>query len=522
MASASLLVLPSAEWLASWRALLDLFLSVWAGTFAAALVVSWVTLAAVAGFRPDTSARPSTAGEPAKSAGRCHPSPLWAATLLAICTLELLTHAGERNGFLATSRPTAGVETWTVADGYAVLLDGIPAQGDGLHLLGLLGLFLGDRPPSPSEFDRRAGHVFLVSLLTRPLGVYWSFAAVNLLSWWAAALAVWWLGQRRWPGTAVPWIASLLTATGHGFIFMGAAPQAHAPAFAAFALTIALCDALHIWSAKARLLDWAKTGWAIGAAGLIYLVHIPALLFLWLYGIGRTRLRDLALATAVALSITTAWELYGSLLLGLRFDGGNNDLAGVALAGWLRLAQAGPAYMLGQLHASSIRGLLGAAFYYPWWPLAAVGLVASSPPNRRWALAIMLAVLIPAIAFSTRFNLPRVGYLMYPAVYLLAARGIEVIGAICARPWRQPTGARSIETSVTTSGSPTVAHVSGTAASSAVALPSQSSLLRWRLDTAQVAVIVAVVVFLVLLANLDLVGMQQFNLWFHYSQGNAW
>ena len=50
----------------------------------------------------------------------------------------------------------------------------------------------------PSEFDRRAGHVFVVSLAERIFGAYWAFALVNLLAWWGASLAVWFLTRRRW------------------------------------------------------------------------------------------------------------------------------------------------------------------------------------------------------------------------------------------------------------------------------------------------------------------------------------
>ena len=61
------------------------------------------------------------------------------------------THAGDRNGFLASSRPESGVEAWTSADGYATVLDGIPAQGDGLFLLPLLKTFLDEGPPGPER-----------------------------------------------------------------------------------------------------------------------------------------------------------------------------------------------------------------------------------------------------------------------------------------------------------------------------------------------------------------------------------
>lgn len=519
LANAALLVPPGADWLASWPGLLDAFLSIWVVLFIALLVFLWLLDAArprgkrsaVAGDElPDPAPGVPVSGVPVsgvpvpeitaqtapdRSERRQALPFLWAGVLLAICAAELLTHAGERNGFLASSRPTSGVERWTTADGYATLLDGIPAQGDGLFLLPMLDLFLGDKPPVGSDFDRRAGHVYLVSLLARLAGGYWAFAIVNLLSWWSATLAIWWLGQWRWPGTAVPWIASILAATGQGFIFMAAAPQAHSVAFAAFALCLTLYDALPLQRPDARARDWITFGWAAGAAGLIYLVHLPCLLFAWLHGLSTAqragglggRLLGLVLGTVTALVVVFSWQVYALTMLELRFSGGNNDLAGEAIARWLAIVRGGLVPLIDQLHAGSPRGILSAAFYYPWWILAVLGWTSSSGESRRWSLAVLVAAAVPVIAFSTRFHLPRVAYFMYPAVYLLAARGIETLAVRLTARLMHPTGRRP---------QPVAA--------------------------AQLATMAITIAALATLTNLDLAGWQQLNVWFHYSQGNAW
>jgi hypothetical protein len=488
------------DWMATWRGVLELGASLWIVGFIASLPALWVLEAAAVrlarwrrrdlpppGSGPlrsaDSPALPGGKGNVAAPADAAAAASLsirktaaWAAVLLAVCLAELLLHEGERNPFVATSRPESGVVDWTVADGYATLLDGRIAQGDGLFLLPLLRLFLGERPPEPSEFDRRAGHVFLVSLLAKPLGAYWAFAAVNLLSWWLASLAVWWLARRRWPGTPVPSIAGLLTATGQGFIFMSTAPQAHAAAFAAFALVLALTEALRLWRPDAPLRAWLRAGWAAGAAGLIYLVYLPCLLYFWLFGLARGRLSGLAVASLAALTVVLGWERFASGLLGLSFSGGNNDLAGEALGGWVNLSRASAAHVVGQLHGSSVRGLLVGAFYYPWWLLAVCGLAVSTAEARRWALAVMLAAALPAVAFTTRFNLPRVAYFMYPALYPLAAAGIV---------W-----------------------LAGT-------IGGRSAVTRW-------VVMAALTGGLVALTNLDVVGVQRLALWFHHSAGREW
>jgi hypothetical protein len=502
LAPLALLLPPDTTWLQTWHDLLDLLCSVWLALFLALLVAQWLRLAvrqrpasAVTALRPDPDRLPAATSRKAGAA--------WAGMLLAICLLELLAHSGSRNPFLATSRPASGIERWTNADGYATLLDGVLAQGDGLFLLPMLKLFLGEAPPSPSDFDRRAGHVYLVSLLQRPLGTYWAFAAVNLLAWWLAALAIWWLGRQRWPNSRVPWIASLLAATGQGFIFMAGAPQAHVPAFAAFALVLALCDRLHLWEPGSRLSDWMRAGWAIGVAGLIYLVHLPCLLFLWLYGARRAQWLGLLAASVTALAIILGWQLYASVLLGLRFAGGNNDLSAEALAGWWRFARAGPVAVIDQLHQGSLRGLFVAAFYYPWWLLALLGFVGSSRESREWALAVVVAGALPAMAFTTRFQLPRLAYFLYPAVYLLAARGIEVLASAAQR----------------LTASPVIPARPPPAIPAVPAVPVRPAT---RPAAPTLIVLALLVALLVALANADLSGVQQLNLWFHYSQGNLW
>lgn len=176
----------------------------------------------------------------------------------------------------------------------------------------------------------------------------------------------------------------------------------------------------------------------------------------------------------MALSLPMAWEALAGRALGLSFTGGNNDLAGEALRGWLHLAHGGAAHVVGQLRASSLRGLLGGAFWYPWWALAGLGWWASGPENRRWALIVIVAAALPAIAFTTRFNLPRVAYFMFPAIYLLCG-----------------------------------------AAMSALHRLAPSRFLGW-------AGVAGLTVLLIALANGDVLGFLQLYLWFHYSQGNQW
>jgi hypothetical protein len=266
---------------------------------------------------------------------------------------------------------------------------------------------------------------------------------------------------------------------------MSTAPQAHALAFAAFALVLALADASAARTRHAlRGAAWVRLGWATGAAGLIYLVHLPCLIFFWLGGWpgrrrGRWRWLGPAVASLIALVLVAAWERFAGSLLGLSFSGGNNDLAGEALRGWVVAVRTGPAKVVSQVQHSSARGLLVGAFYYPWWLLAVCGLLTSSAAARRWAIAVMVAAALPAVAFTTRFNLPRVAYFMYPAMYPAAAAGIEWLSVQAGR-----------------------------------AMPD----VRW----AGSAALAVCIVTLIALTNADLFGVDQLALWFHYAQGTQW
>ena len=147
----------------------SLWVSFWTATYAV-LRISTVVPSVARWFSGDRQGPSLVVKKPASTSS----VRTWvlAAAIVGTCTVEWNLHGGAMNPFLATSRPEAGMENWTNADGYATILDGHPAQGDGLFLLNLLGLFMGDRPAISGEFDRRAGHVYLVSLLQAPLGTY--------------------------------------------------------------------------------------------------------------------------------------------------------------------------------------------------------------------------------------------------------------------------------------------------------------------------------------------------------------
>src|SRR5207244_3630921 len=98
---------------------LDLYLSAWVVVFSLTLPVLWAVGALVQLQRRKEVEVPNrgavSAGDADRPGEHTRFSWRWALLLLALCLGEALTHSGERNGWVASSRPTGGVETWTTA-----------------------------------------------------------------------------------------------------------------------------------------------------------------------------------------------------------------------------------------------------------------------------------------------------------------------------------------------------------------------------------------------------------------------
>ena len=479
--------LPIADYLADWSALADI-----ATGLAASLSFLFIAIStAVSSFKMRETDAPSVGThrhpEPTRN-GNVNPlTALMLVGVLCLCSLEWYLHRDDRNPFLASSRPEANEDTWLTADGYAMILDGHIAQNDGTFLLPMLRMFTGDAAPEPSEMDRRAGHLYLVALLERPFGTYWAFAVANLLAWGTASLSLFWLGSRFWPGTSVGLVGSALVATSQGFIFMGTAPQGHAVAYGAFALLLVVHAKLFDGPQRGSLQSAIRLGWATGAGGLIYFVHIPFLLFVWLATPIRTHWRGMAAATLVTIVPLTGWELVGTSL-GLSFTGGNNDLSREALVNWMSLLRGGLQDIASWGHFSSPRGVLIGAFWYPWWILAAIGWWKSPRIARNWAMVVLIAAFAPALLFTTRFQLPRVAFFAYPGMLLLVAVGIDEVAKL---------GSRMIST---------FGFGNGAAR-----------------RTVYLAVVLTLLIALATVTNRDLItGSLRFAVNFHYALGTEW
>jgi hypothetical protein len=414
-------------------------------------------------------------------------APLWLAFLALLCVLQTVTHAGSRNGFLESSRPLYsryGAPDASASEGYVTWVGTVPVLFDSTSFLTLAAMFLGERGPEGSGIlDHRAAYAYLASLHVPWAGPYWGFLAVNVAFWWGAAAAMWWLVRRRFGSPPLAYATSFLVATGNGFIFMAGLPMSYLAAYASMALLLALAERLQVFTTGGTLRAWLALGWGGGVAATLYFAHIPAIIFWWIYGLSRVPWRYLATATAVTLAVAASWMLFGKHVVGLGFATDNTSVLDSAILGWVRhLGEPWTAIVTYFRFAPVFRTLLG-AFPWPWWPLATAGLLASQRDEREWLMAVIMAGLIPTVVILSLLPLSRASYYMYPAVYVLAARGALVLGRATGR---------------------LAAHL---------ALP--APLHR----PAAAAVAALCLAGLAMAGNLDLLGYQHFNARFHFTPG---
>jgi hypothetical protein len=419
---------------------------------------------------------------------------LWLLLLGAVCLAETVTHLGARNGFLESSRPlyaSFGAGEHLPADGYVTWVGNVPVLQDAESFIKLAAFFAGRQGPQATGFlDRRAAYGYLASLVVPWMpwdgGAYAAFVALNLVFWWGAAGAMFWLVRRRSGDVALAAVASLLVATGNGMTFMVGLPQSYVPAYAAAVFLLALAEWLGVWRPPHRPGSWLLLGWGAGVAATIYVSHFAIVLFWWLYGLRRVPWPLLLLATALAAGIVALWEVAGQGLAGLAFRTDNSGLASEAVRRWTELPVSGWRAVVDFARRQNVISALWGAFPPPFWLLAALGLAVASREEREWSVAALLAGVLPALAIMPMFGLPRIAYFAYPGVYTLAAMGVLWLARRLAR-------------------------CSG-----------EASLHPARARAARVATAAALLGLLVLAANADLLGDRGLNAAFHYGVGIQW
>ena len=301
---------------------------------------------------------------------------------------------------------------------------------------------------------------YVTSLLRQPLGTFYRAAlAAHLAAWCVACAAVFGLARlaalpnHASAGTAAV-VAAGLTATAPGFIGYLGQVDPHPYAYAAAAAWLLLLERL--WHAPvppavAPPRYWARpilAGLALCLAGYSMEIAYPLLLIMWLMYGGRAlfaqcqarssaetsdaphllrRIGWLATATGAFLLPYVAYRILVERALGLHvvavnepFTQLSGNLASIADGGLIPWAQS-------RIAGVAARWLV--AFPVPVAVLAIVGMAVINRRWLGWAVAVV-AVFTTAIALTK--PTVRELYLVYPAVYVLAAHGAVRIGGWAA------------------------------------------------------------------------------------------
>ena len=342
---------------------------------------------------------------------------------------QTLARTGDFGGFVDSTKPVRiPGQTFTTADGYVIFWDGIPVNGDATSFLDMTK-FMQDQRGSEGTgiYDRRAGYSYLGALASLLMGHYQSFVSLNALAWLGAALAMYWLGGRLLGSRLAAWTAGTLTATGQGFSFMVGTPVSTLLGFASVALVLAFVEWTGLLRPPFRWRDWLHTGWLIAAVSLIYPVYLALLAFTWLYGLRRVPLTRLLGLSVLVLGLAQVWPLIGATVVGLAFDTTNSALLAEALNRWWSAFSLGLHDFLGRIRTVATAGTIYAAFPGGMLLAAAYGYVVAGKRVRRWALALCLATLLASAVFTIVFAIPRTAFFAYPAIYLLAAAGLNQV-----------------------------------------------------------------------------------------------
>jgi hypothetical protein len=288
----------------------------------------------------------------------------------------------------------------------------------------------------------RLAGAYLTALLRKPLGsVYWGSVASTVVFWLIAAWALYGLTRLMTGSSDAAVVAAVLAGTAPGFIGYLGNVDPHPAGYAAVAVWLLLVERWQLLDTKSDLAQtWPQpifAGLLLCLAGYTIEVAYPLLLFAWLYyglrgareaaGVNRI-LGKLAVLTVAFVLPYTGFRLLANYALfeevvalndpvsALRGNGPlilEQGIVGWVVAKWVDL----PERWLAAFPAGlSLLALLGAATISRRWLLWAVCFTAS----------FVTAILLAKPATRTLF-------LVYPAMYVLAAGGMLYLSSWLSR-----------------------------------------------------------------------------------------
>jgi hypothetical protein len=379
-------------------------------------------------------ARPSSvrpAPEPTRTAGRGSTLALGLA-LAALCVLETITRLGAASPDTRYTLPQYSLGYfWDSPLGWTGVLDGTPVNRDSSQFESLAAWLRGDPTPlvplSENVYTRFTAYALVGGLPAPVTGPYLGFVVVNVALWVLATLATRALALRRTGSPLVAALAAVLVATAPAFAALVGQALPYGASYALFVCGLWYCERIGLFSGNARWSISLLAGLAVGASLLVYdLYMLP--LFVALYGARRmARARLGAFLVAAALP-KLVWALYWSAAHLPRYTQ-NEDHPLEALRAWIDLAQRGgpglsqlPAYAALAAHVGL--NVLAAFLFLPALLAAWELLHWRQLRDLDWYLAVLVAGCAPAaFMVSTWPHIPRWYVYAFPAVYILAALG---------------------------------------------------------------------------------------------------
>jgi hypothetical protein len=258
----------------------------------------------------------------------------------------------------------------------------------------------------------------------------------HVLAWLGAAGALYALARMAGGSSRAAVLAAGLAATGPGFIGYLGQVDAHPFAYAAVAVWLALLERLGVFAPAPHAgVGWLRpvvAGLALCVAAHTIEIGYPLLLFVWLfYGavvlrggpVARTRLVGLALLTGAFLIPYLGFRLLAERFLFEQVVPFNDPQGHMRSA----LTSAGDEGLAAWL-SDQTRGIAGRwlVAYPPL--LSGLALIGALAVGRRWLLWAGTLIGVICLAIMITKPLTRELFLTFPAVYVLAACGIDRVG----------------------------------------------------------------------------------------------
>jgi hypothetical protein len=276
-------------------------------------------------------------------------------------------------------------------------------------------------------FLRRSYLFYLSSQFSYFMSNYHVFLVINVLFWATAVASTGLFVQRHWGREAAVY-AAFLTACGPGFIMFAAQPMNYLPGYALVMVLVYLYERMLNPDNSPGMGRFVLFGGFLGLALLVYDLFAWYLFFVVYALVRRINLPKLAVSLGLGGAIYLGFQLLTRNVLAMEVPAHNEQYLFDTIIQLRRLPRKLPGewYVLLITYFRKYFGHLGNAFFFLTPVMAVVG---TFLVRQRCKAIIILSLLLPSMfglaflhfGYSWIADLPRLVYVAYPGVYLLAA-----------------------------------------------------------------------------------------------------